>query len=296
VSVESNYSSRIFRFLQRPFYEQVRSLRLRVAAVLQIWPVRLPFGALWIPRRDNLGEPWIVGNFEAAEISFVRRFLQPGMTVLDLGAHHGLYTLLCSLRVGGEGKVFAFEPSPRERRALRLHIKLNRCKNVVVQKCALGNENGLRDLFVVKGSQTGCNSLRPPIVLTDTVPVRVEITRLDDWVAEQEIGSIDFIKMDVEGGELETLKGAAELFTRRPRPVLLAEVQDLRTRPWGYAAREILEYLAKVRYTWFKFSESGSIEPLNLSGDEFDGNFVGCPEERLEELRDRIDVSVRAGN
>jgi len=218
------------------------------------------------------------------------------MTVLDIGAHQGLYTLLAASQVGRRGRVFAFEPSPREQRALRLHVALNRCRNVVTQTYALANENGIKELFVVQGSQTGCNSLRPPVVFSGTAAVHIEVTRLDDWLAKQKIDRVDFIKLDVEGAELAVLEGGAELFQRRPRPVLLAEVQDVRTRPWGYAAREILDYLARLRYTWFRFSGSGSIEPLNLSADEFDGNFVACPEERLEELRDWIDVSVRAGH
>jgi FkbM family methyltransferase len=274
------------RFLRKPAREKMNVLSARGERMWRsLMPVRLPFGCWWIPGNNNLTKPLLEGKFEAAELAFVERFLQPGMTVLDLGAHRGLYTLLASKRVGPSGRVFAFEPSPRERRALRLHLMLNRRRNVVLQKYALGNEDGTKDLFVVQGSQTGCNSLRPPIVLSGTVPVRVQVTRLDDWVTTQKISGIGFIKLDVEGSEMSVLEGAAELLKRRPRPVILAEVQDLRTEPWGYKAKDILIYLETRRYKWFSLVAGGELEYLDLNPLLFDGNFVAFPEEQLDLAR-----------
>ena len=164
------------------------------------------------------------------------------MVVLDIGAHHGFYTLLASKIVGLPGKVFAFEPSPRERGALSRHIALNRCRNVTVEALAVGSTNGSGNLFVVQGFQTGCNSLRPPApdvpgALSST---EIQVVRLDDWLEKNQIDHIDFIKLDVEGGEIEVLNAAERLFLRRSRPVILVEVQDIRTQQWGYPAKEIV--------------------------------------------------------
>ena len=282
---------RVWRFLRKPLREKARAIQFRAAAFSRSLPVLLPFGAWWVPRADNLGEPLLAGNFETAEMAFVLRFLQPGMTVLDLGAHHGLYTLLASKCVRSSGRVFAFEPSPRERKALRLHVVINRCWNVRIQEAALGNENTEANLFVVQGDQTGCNSLRPPVVHSRTAPVRVRIVRLDDWLAEQKLGRVDFIKLDVEGGELPALQGAVKLLDKHPRPVILAEVQDIRTGPWGYRAKDILNHLAEKKYEWFWLSQRGLIRLLDLGADAFDGNFVACPREKIEDLRQRCDCS-----
>jgi FkbM family methyltransferase len=226
-----------------------------------------------------------VGDFERAELAFATTFIQPGMTVLDLGAHHGLYTILASKRVGSGGRVYAFEPSPRERRALRIHLVLNLCRNVALQALALGEEDAESDLYVVEEWAAGCNSLRPPDVPAKTSLVRVHVVRLDDWLAEQKIDRVDFVKVDVEGGELGTLRGAAQLLERRPRPVILAEVQDIRTTPWGYPAKQIINYLINKGYNWFSLSEDGSIKELDVSSNKFDGNFVACPEESLGTLQ-----------
>jgi FkbM family methyltransferase len=251
------------------------------------FPIRLPFGAWWLIRNDYSGTLIRKGRFENAEFAFVRRFLRPGMTVLDLGAHHGMYTLLASKRVGPTGKVFAFEPSPRERHALLQHTRLNRCRNVSVEGLALGTETGEADLFVVQGTQTGCNSLRPPAsdVRPDWSPVRVSVVRLDDWLEGKKIDLIDFVKIDVEGGELGVLKGARNLLRDRPRPIFLIEVQDIRTLQWGYTAREIVEFLANNDFIWFTLSPDGSTEDLDVNCLRFEGNLVACPKEREIEVR-----------
>jgi len=271
-----------------------KSLRAKYAAVsrrLQYLfpslpiPVRLPFGAWWLARKDHVGEPILYNRFETAECSFVERFLQPGMTALDIGAHHGFYTLLASLRVGAEGHVISFEPSLRERKALLRHVKLNRCRNVSVQALAVGKEIADASMYVVEGRQTGCNSLRLPIVESGTSKQRVSVTRLDDWLRGQKIDRVDFIKLDVEGGELDVLKGAEQLLARRPRPVILAEVQDVRTQPWGYRAREIIDYLRERGYQWFHISPEGLLEEMDVSRNTYDENFVACPEERAASLQ-----------
>jgi FkbM family methyltransferase len=247
-------------------------------------PVLLPFGAWWIARNDNLGRPVREGRFETSEIAFVGRFLKPGMTVLDLGAHHGLYTLLASKRVGLAGRVIAFEPSPREKKALLLHLKLNRCKNAEVHGLALGAENADADLYLAKGRQSGCNSLRPPERIRWRSTIRVHVAKLDDWLAERGVERVHFIKLDVEGAEMAVLKGAERLLARRPRPVFLVEVQDIRTRPWGYRAKEIIDLMCARSYNWFRPLADGSLAALDLRADEFDGNYVACPEESTAAL------------
>jgi FkbM family methyltransferase len=273
---------RVWRFLRKPWPEKKKSFYFRWRSIFPNTPapLRLPFGAWWLVRSDNAGLPISEGRFESAELGFVDRFVRPGMTALDIGAHHGLYTLLLSKKIGASGRVFSFEPSPREGVALRKHLKLNRCRNVAVEELAVGDENKEGQLHVVEGFETGCNSLRPPIVMSETSPVCVCVRRLDDWVSERRLDAVDFIKLDVEGGELAALRGASRFLERRPRPVILVEVQDVRTQPWGYRAKDILLYLASRDFRWFRLLEGGIVELLDLSPESFEGNFVAWPSER----------------
>lgn len=275
------------RFLSVSWLEKMRLIRLAGLRVFGFFPTRLPFGDWWIAYNDRHGDAILAGCYENVERNFVGEFLRPEMTVLDIGAHQGLYTLLAARKVGPAGRVVAFEPSPRERQRLDLNVRLNRCANVRVEKIALGSSDGEADLFLVDGPQTGCNSLRPPNVMEPTKVLRVPVKTLDSCLNLRRIQRVDFIKMDVEGGEWEVLKGAVNLLERRPRPVILCEVQEVRTQPWGYRAKEVIEFLGCRQFSWFCLAPNGKPEALDIRQEEFDGNFLAVPQERLEEFNGR---------
>jgi FkbM family methyltransferase len=247
-------------------------------------PLRLPFGAWWMAERSALDHELIYNEFERMERQFVERLLRPGMTVADVGAHHGLYTLLASKRVGRKGRVIAFEPSPRECRRLEKHLRWNRCCNVQLMPFAAGEEPGEADFFVVEGSRDWGNSLRPPAVGEPTKTVRVSVRRLDDALEELDVSKVDFIKLDVEGAELSVLYGAMRLLVRESRPAILAEVQDIRTEPWGYAAREIIQFMIRMDYRWFAIAAKGALLPISCDQGKYDANLVALPAERTEEF------------
>ena len=261
--------------------------------VRRVWPelkmpIRLPFGAWWLAERSVLDYELAHDNYERAELRFVQRLLRPGMTVLDLGAHHGLYTLLAAKCVGRAGRVVAFEPSARERKRLEGHVGLNRCVNVTVEPHALGASAGVANLYLVGEGQDGCNSLRPPAVTERTTTVQVPVRRVDDELQRIGVRQVDFVKLDVEGAELGVLRGAAELLSGRHRPAILVEVQDLRTEPWGYAARDIVGYLANRGYRLFALDADGNVIPVATSQQRYDANLVALPAERVREMIVRL--------
>ena|SRR5579862_6470282 len=274
---------RLRYFLRKPWSLKVKSFRSRWLQVLP-YPVRLPFGVWWLAETDWAGKAILSGGLENAERKLVECIIQPGMTVIDIGAHHGFYTLLASRKVGPNGHVLAFEPSPRERRKLLRHLRLNWCRNVRVESSALGSAQGETDMFVVVGHQTGCNSLRPPNTHEPTYTVRVPILTLDACLERAKIHRVDFVKLDVEGGESEVLKGATSLLERLPRPSFMCEVQEIRTGPWGYPAREIIEFLRARGFHWFAPQPDGSLMPVFTDQAEFDGNFLAVPDERMHQF------------
>ena len=281
---------RLRRFARQPRKAKYFALAGRARRIFPEMPIplRLPFGAWWLAQKSALDHQLMHGSFEDGETRFVRKFLRPGMTVVDVGAHHGLYTLLASKGVGRRGKVIAFEPSMRERRRLLSHLRVNACWNVVVEECALGDETGEADLFVVRGWQDWCNSLRPPAVEERTETIRVRVETLDDALWRLQVNAVDFIKLDAEGAELGVLRGARELLRGASRPVILAEVQDLRTQPWGYRARNIVEFLLREKYCWFAVTADGNLRPTATDTDSYDANLVAVPAECLHDVQKSI--------
>ena len=275
---------KIRRFVERTPRAKYLTLAQRMRRVFpgMSIPLRLPFGAWWLLEKSALDGELIHEAFESREMRFVEKLLRPGMTVVDAGAHHGLYTLLASKCVGREGRVLAFEPSPRECQRLEKHIRWNRSANVRVERMALGKLEGDAELFMVEGAQDWCNSLRPPAILDATRSTQVYVGRLDEVLSDRGVEQVDFLKLDVEGAELEVLQGATELLEGCSRPAVLAEVQDLRTQPWGYAAQEIISFLDKRNYRWFELTEEALLRRISIEQENYDANLVALPSERME--------------
>jgi FkbM family methyltransferase len=285
-AVTATLPQRIGRFLRSPARTKYITLANRARRIFPGMPIplRLPFGAWWLAEKSALDHELIYSEFEKMERGFVERLLRRNMTVVDAGAHHGLYTLLASKRVGRNGRVIAVEPSPRECERLEKHLRLNRCSNTEVVHCALGEDRGEADLYLVDGFHDWCNSLRPPAVNEPIRAVRVSVRRLDDVLTESGASKVDFIKLDVEGAELSVLHGAMELLQRESRPAILAEVEDIRTQPWGYAAREIIQFLLRMDYRWFAIAAKGALLPISCDQESYEANLVALPVERTEEF------------
>ena len=285
-SPSRSFLQRIGRFLKSPLRSKYITLANRARRVLPNMPIplRLPCGVWWLAEESILDEKLLFGEFETMERRFVRRLLRRDMTVVDVGAHHGLYTLLASKCVGWQGRVVAIEPSPRERARLEKHLRLNRSSNVELIPCAAGEDPGEAELYVVERYNDGCNSLRPPDTLEPSNTIGVKVRRLDDILFEVGISTVDFIKLDAEGAELSVLYGAMKLLNRSPRPAMLVEVQDIRTKPWGYAAREILQFLIRMDYQWFAIAAKGALLPIPCDLETYDANLVALPIERMEEF------------
>jgi FkbM family methyltransferase len=260
-------------------------------ARLKLWfgspvKVRLPFGSWWMAENDFCSRSILREDFENAEWRFVERFLEPGMTVLDIGAHHGFYSLLASVKVGATGRVIAFEPSPREREKLLRNLAVNGYTDVQVEDCALADTAGQQELIMVGSNNSGCNSLRQPNVTEPTSVVAVRVATLDGYLAEHPLPPVDFIKLDAEGAELAILQGAHTMLGWRPRPVIQCELEEIRTRPWGYHPREVVALLDTMGYGWFRPQPPGTLKAVvDKAGVE--GNFFAVPEERMEPLQVR---------
>lgn len=190
--------------------------------------------------------------------------------------------------MGPTGKVIAFEPSPRELTRLKLNLVLNQSKNVQIEPMALGSEIGTKEMFICMGKDTGCNSLRPPKVSDPIKSTPIQITTLNAYLQEHPIPKVNFIKLDVEGGELDLLKGADQLL-KEHRPLLLCEVYDNRSEPWGYKCVDVYDLLQTYCYHWFNFTNAGKLKsfPRKL---EYSENLLAVPEEKIQSLKSYFSI------
>ncbi|HKQ72067.1 MAG TPA: FkbM family methyltransferase [Polyangiaceae bacterium] len=167
--------------------------------------------------------------------------LGPGMTVVDGGSNRGGYAMLASLRVGPTGRVFAFEPEPRNFE--RLERRLRRFPNVTAVRQAITGTNGSARLNL-DTFHAGHSLVRQPA--TGSSSMSVPTTTLDAFVQQKALAGIDVLKLDIEGSELEAVPGMAGLLGGARRPVILCEVHAPITPEQMALALRPFEYECKL--------------------------------------------------
>ena len=260
--------------------------RLRATFYLDFpFPCRLPFGSWYLAYGDGMGFMFFFHRpYEENEWRFMQNFLKPGMTFFDVGANQGFYTLLAAKKVQKEGMVFSFEPVPSQMKKLRKNIKINGFGNVKIEGLALGSESGFAALHISLNGDEAMSSLREPYMDASSKreAIQVPVLTLDEYVLKNKIQSVDFIKVDVEGGELGVLQRAINII-KNYRPIFMCEVQDIRTQQWGYSSKEICRFLESYSYKWFQALQNGLIGRFQVSKakDEKGQNLIAIPEEKV---------------
>lgn len=233
-----------------------------------------------LPAAVSLPVRAYVGNSREPELAVLDRFVTPGATVIDIGAHKGIYTYWLRRQVKQSGTVLAFEPQPALHRYLGAALSSRRYRNVELSDVALSDHTGSAHLTipVVSGQeQIAWASLEGG----SGVGVTVRTARLDDVVRDR---AISFVKCDVEGHELKVLAGAPCLVSQQ-RPVWLIELEH---RHAGAAVGQVLKVFSDAGYEPWYLAASGELvlvpsvsrSPERLNGVEpgrYVNNFFFLP-------------------
>lgn len=292
-------SKRFYRFLQKTPAEKRITARFMATMLLskfsyaphrvqlRVGPTeRVKFWWSYFPAvfsaDRNIFDYW---GDDVGELRFLWKYLQPGMIFVDVGAFHGIYSTIAAKRLGDRGRVVAFEPSPRDRRRLQLHLRYNGIKSVVVERYAVAAGRGEAALKVVVGGYQNMNSLRAPAVDQPVQQVVVQTIALDEYLNRNQIDKVDLMKVDAEGAEIQIFNGAKTLLSRY-RPLVICEVLDKVTLPWGYPAHRIVEHLQAYEYGWFEILPDGSLRPHQPRNEYPEGrNFLAVPHEKQKALQ-----------
>lgn len=166
---------------------------------------------------------------------------QPGNIVVDIGAHAGFFSGRASELVGKNGQVIAFEPEPDNFRVLKENTR--NIPNIEVHQLAIWNEN--TSLWLHLSHSCAEHSVKYETTLSQKIMVpAVTLTTFMSGI------KVDFIKIDVEGAELEVLQGSARILEKwRPRIVMeLAESQR----------KDVVAYLERFNYTTIIHNETNT--------------------------------------
>ena len=155
--------------------------------------------------------------YEENETNFVKNLIKKGDIVLDIGANIGYYTLLFAQLVGNSGKVYSFEPDPRNYQLIEKNIEINNFTNVVLVKKGVSNKSEKATFYLMKSGAH--NTLKKGH--SGTIDeIDIDVISLDDYFKILPIIP-DFIKMDIEGNELNALKGMKNILKSNKTKIMM---------------------------------------------------------------------------
>lgn len=202
---------------------------------------------------DRVGRDWYerecINNPIWLEMRFIKdHLIEQGDVVLECGGHHGCSAILLSNWVGVGGKVVTFEPFPANCDILERNIKLNGLKNVNLQRKAVGAECGI---ITISGSSFSINS--------SGKGVEVNMTCLDEY----EHLNPTFLKIDVEGFEMQVLQGAKKILSKRPK--LAIEIHTEFLSRYGASVNDLLRLINVENYkVWIQWKDDQQPEEYDM--------------------------------
>jgi FkbM family methyltransferase len=196
------------------------------------------------PSQNLMGRSvYLSGFWEKKATQYISKKIQPGMNVVDVGASTGYYTVLFAKLAGEKGLVLAFEPIPLAKEYIDKNIEINQLHNVRSFALALFDRSGnacLEDPF-------RNDKINPDKVTFSEHDIIVEMVVFDELKARLKIDRIDVVKMDVEGAELNVLKGM-ENTLKSDKPGLLVEVHPFLIKTFHHTHMDLLDYLTQFGY------------------------------------------------
>jgi len=207
--------------------------------------VDIPFDSKLIVSKKDTGLGLMLrtrGTYELVQTKEFAKSVKAGDTVFDIGANVGYYTVLASKLVGKKGRVYAFEPDPRNLELLKRNLMINQCTNVDVIPFVVGESVGstyLRQDLSNPGessvSENGRNS------------IFVNSISIDTFVNQKKIKRIDVIKVDVEGAEVDVIKGGRETLGTQNVKVFI-EANQKALSIFGYGIKDLISGLTIIGF------------------------------------------------
>ncbi|KPA15315.1 FkbM family methyltransferase [Candidatus Magnetomorum sp. HK-1] len=213
----------------------------------------------------------------------IPKFLKTShLTVLDIGANIGAYSYYLSMFVEKyQGQCLGFEPRMETFQRLKKNVHYH---NFVAERLAFSNSNGSLDLYLP--TSHGCSSFvkRPEFdgLKTESVPV----SKLDDYINKKNLNAIGFIKIDVEGHEIEVIEGAIQTISKF-KPIILCESENRYISYSGKSTQMLIKLMKNLKYTAYVISKNNftvlpveniSIPDEKSSYDEYFFNYWFFPE------------------
>ena len=216
---------------------------------------------------------WIEPDYWNAQDYFFNSYIKKNDKIIDVGANIGTITLTCAMKTGLNGKVYSIEPNPIVFKYLQSNIKLNQLKNIKTYNNAIGDKKGAVAFSVIHSD--GQSKVIEKEFLDDPIvqqgrKIEVPITSIDNL----ELKELEFslMKIDVEGYEKFVLLGAKN--TIKKVNCLYFEVIPKNYKKYGYAPKEIFDFLINEGFQLFIILEGNKITPIKTDFNQYVANVL----------------------
>lgn len=216
----------------------------------------------------------------------MQKFIKKGDIVFDVGANIGYYTLIFADTVGDKGRVFAFEPCPRNIRNLENNVRRNSFQNIVIERTALGENSQAMNMYFPCDVQFGAGGFFK--ARSYLAQQKVGVVTLDDFIKNKGITRIDFLKLDIEGGEVFALRGMSAALNKKIIKNAFIDIHDTILLRNGYKSQEIKKYINEFGYTLYKVIEEKLI-PASVDSED-GGYFLASVSNRVDEIVNKLTV------
>ncbi len=173
--------------------------------------------------------------------------------VIDAGANEGALSVVYSQKIGNRGKVFAFEPDSINVEMLKSNLSLNKkYSNIDLVEMGLWNKKDIIDFFEA-------GSVGSSVFYEDkkSKKVAIQTISIDNFMSLQKINHLNFVKMDIEGAEIEALEGAIKSIDKYKPDFAIASYHIINNKP-TYIAVE--DFFRKIDYPYkTEFFKDGEI-------------------------------------
>jgi FkbM family methyltransferase len=193
----------------------------------------------------------LCGIYEKGGVRVFHELIRRGMNVVDLGANIGYFTLIAAKLVGPEGKVFAFEPEPKNFSVLQRNVSMNGYENVILVQEAVSDKKGVAQLHL--RSDSWAHSLSSSN--GDIGSISVPVTSLDQFFSED--AAIDFIKMDIEGAEGKAIQGMERILGKGDVKAMVVEFHLTELEGQGSSFEEAWHQFKTLGFEFYEMRDNG---------------------------------------
>ncbi len=196
---------------------------------------------------------------DAYEIQMLRKHIKKGQVVLDIGANIGYYAKILSRLVGSDGQVYCFEPDAKNFKHLQHGV--GNLNNVIINQKAVSSKTETLKIYTSKELNVDHRTHKPEQYDQE---LNIDAVSIDDYLKSLNQSDIDFIKIDIQGFEMQAIKGMENTLKNNPKIKIISEFWPYGLKAAGSSVSEYFTYLSNLGFK-IELLQKNSLSLLNLA-------------------------------